>query len=108
MGAMAPAKWFYRKHEDQPTSEVAIHRGLSEDLYLVLAGYDTQTESATFQIVVNPLVNWIWAGFGVMAFGTGIALLPETAFVFATAKIPSGAATTMMALVAALLGWIRR
>jgi cytochrome c-type biogenesis protein CcmF len=108
LGAMAPAKWFFRKHEDQPTSEVAIHRGLSEDLYLVLAGYDTQTQSATLQIVVNPLVNWIWAGFGVMAFGTGIALLPETAFAFAAAKVPAGAATTMMALFAVLLGWIRR
>ena len=27
--------------------------------------------------------NWIWFGFGVLAFGTGIALLPERAFSFA-------------------------
>ena len=104
IGELAPAKWFFRKHEDQPTSEVAIHRSPGEDLYIILGGYDTQTQSATFQIVVNPLVNWIWLGFGVMAFGTGIALLPESAFAFAAAKVPSGAATTGLLLLVLLVG----
>jgi len=98
IGAMAPARWFFRKHEDQPTTEVAIRRSFAEDLYIILAGYDMQTQSATFQVVVNPLVNWIWFGFGVMAFGTGIALLPESAFAFATAKVPAGAATAGLIL----------
>ena len=44
---------------------------------------------ASLQIVVNPLVNWIWLGFGVLAFGTGIALLPERAYSFALAKLPA-------------------
>jgi cytochrome c-type biogenesis protein CcmF len=38
--------------------------------------------------VVNPLVNWIWLGFGVLALGTGIALLPERAFNYALARLP--------------------
>jgi len=42
-------------------------------------------------------------GFGVLAIGTGIALLPETAFAFAMAKIPAGAVTTTLFLVVALL-----
>ena len=50
------------------------------------------------QIVVNPLVNWIWFGFGIMALGTGIALLPERAFSFALAKLPAEAAATTTAL----------
>jgi cytochrome c-type biogenesis protein CcmF len=103
IGPMAPAKWFFRKHEDQPTTEVAISRSPSEDLYLVLAGYDMQTQSATLQIVVNPLVDWIWFGFGVMAFGTGIALLPESAFAFAAAKVPASAVTTGVLLLFLLL-----
>ena len=45
-----------------------------------------------FQIVVNPLINWIWAGFGILALGTGIALLPESSFAFAMSKVPGGAA----------------
>ena len=28
---MYPAKWFFRKHEDQPTTEVAIRRSFAED-----------------------------------------------------------------------------
>jgi cytochrome c-type biogenesis protein CcmF len=101
---MRPARWFFRKYESQPTSEVAIHRSPAEDLYVVLAGYDVQTQSATFEVVVNPLVNWIWLGFGIMAFGAGIALLPEGAFVFASVAAPSGAATTGVLLFFLLAG----
>ena len=35
------------------------------------------TQVANLQIDVNPLVNWVWIGFGILALGTGIALLPE-------------------------------
>src|SRR5581483_10913933 len=93
-GELDPAKWFYRKHEEQPTTEVAIRRGAGEDLYVVLAGYDVQNQSVTLQVFINPLVNWIWTGFGVLAFGTIIALLPESTFAFALAKVPAAAATT--------------
>ena len=47
---------------------------------------------------MNPLVNWIWFGFGIMAIGTGIALLPERAYSFALAKLPVEAAATTTAL----------
>src|SRR6185295_3517657 len=36
---MYPARWFYRKHEDEPTTEVAIRRGFAEDLYLVMPAF---------------------------------------------------------------------
>ena len=54
-------------------------------------------------MTVNPLVNWIWFGFAVMAIGTGIALLPDRAFAFAAAKIPEGAVTTSLVLLLALV-----
>jgi cytochrome c-type biogenesis protein CcmF len=100
---MHPAKWFFDKHESEPTSEVAIRRTPAEDLYIVLAGYDVSTQTATYAITINPLVDWIWFGFGVLALGTGIALLPERAFAFATAKIPAGAVTTGLVLLLLLL-----
>jgi cytochrome c-type biogenesis protein CcmF len=103
IGKMYPAKWFFRKHEDQPTTEVAIRRGFGEDLYIVLAAFEVDQQSASVEIVVNPLVNWVWVGFGIMALGTGIALLPEQAIAFAAAKVPAGAATASMMLLAALL-----
>jgi cytochrome c-type biogenesis protein CcmF len=91
LGEMQPARWYFRKHEDQPTTEVAIRRGFAADLYVVMAAFDTQTQSATLHIVVNPLVNWIWAGFGILALGTLIAMLPESSFAFASSKVPEGA-----------------
>jgi cytochrome c-type biogenesis protein CcmF len=89
ISTLYPARWVFHKHESSPTTEVAIRRGFWEDLYVVLPATDptmTAQQTATLQIVVNPLVNWIWLGFGVMAFGTGIALLPERAYSFAVAK----------------------
>jgi cytochrome c-type biogenesis protein CcmH/NrfF len=99
LGRMAPAKWFFRKHEEEPTTEVAIRRSFSEDLYVTLAGYEMQSQAATYKVTINPLVNWIWAGFGVMAVGTLIALLPESAFAVAAAKVPAGAVTTGLFLL---------
>src|SRR5947208_3890437 len=94
-----PARWAYRRHEQEPTTEVAIRRTPAEDLYAVLGGFDLADQSVTLQLVVNPLVNWIWVGFGVIALGTGIALLPERAFAFAVASMPAEAATTTVALL---------
>jgi cytochrome c-type biogenesis protein CcmF len=103
IAAMQPAKWFFDRHENEPTSEVAIRRTPAEDLYIVLAGYDVGTQTATYDITINPLVDWIWFGFGVLALGTGIALLPERAFTFATAKVPAGAVTTGLLLLLLIL-----
>jgi cytochrome c-type biogenesis protein CcmF len=103
LGRIYPAKWFFHKHEDQPTTEVAIRRGFAEDLYLVLAAFDAADQSASLEISVNPLVNWIWVGFGVLALGTGIALLPEQAFAFAVARVPAGAATASLVLLSLVL-----
>jgi cytochrome c-type biogenesis protein CcmF len=100
---MYPARWFYRKHESEPTTEVAIRRTIEGDLYLVMPAFDLQAQSASMSVVVNPLVNWVWIGFGVLAIGTGIALLPEAAYSFAAAKVPAGAVTTTLLLLAALL-----
>jgi cytochrome c-type biogenesis protein CcmF len=102
IGDLHPAKHFYRKREQEPTTEVAIRRGFAEDVYVVLAGYDMQTQSATLLLVVNPLVNWIWAGFAIMALGTGIALLPESTFAFAVARAPAGGVTATLVMLALL------
>jgi cytochrome c-type biogenesis protein CcmF len=94
LGTLEPARWFFAKHEDQPTTEVAMRRAPGEDVYVVLAAYEVETQTGIYTVTVNPLVNWIWFGFAVLAFGTGIALLPERAFAFAGVRLPEGAATT--------------
>jgi cytochrome c-type biogenesis protein CcmF len=97
-GKVYPAKWFFRKHEEQPTTEVAIRRGFFEDLYVVMPAFEADTQTVSVAVHVNPLVNWVWFGFGLLALGTGLALLPETAFAVVLAKVPAGAVTTALLL----------
>jgi cytochrome c-type biogenesis protein CcmF len=103
---MYPAKALFRKHQNEPPrTDAAIRRTVPEDLYLVLADYDLGTQTISLNVVVNPLVNWVWMGFGMLAFGTGIALLPESTFSFALAKVasPEAAATTIALVLAVML-----
>ena len=100
---MEPAKWYYAKHEEEPTTEVAIRRAPAEDLYIVLSGFSVADQSAVYAITVNPLVNWIWIGFGIMAIGTIISLLPESMFAVAMSKVPAGAVTTATSVTLLLL-----
>ena len=99
LGSMYPARWFFNNRQDEPTTEVALRRGIADDLYIVLAGFTADTQEAKLQVKVNPLVNWIWMGVGIMLIGTVIALLPERAFAFATSKVPAGAAPTTLVLL---------
>ena len=73
-GVLYPEKNFHHG-QDQPATEVAIHSTLKEDIYVVLAGYEEDT--ATFKVLVTPLVIWIWIGGTVMALGTIFAALPD-------------------------------
>ena len=101
-----PAKWFFFKRaQEPPTTEVAIRRTVAEDLYITLAAHESATQAASFQVTVNPLVNWVWFGFGVLALRTGIALLPERALGFAVSKATAreAAVTTVTLLVVLLL-----
>ncbi len=74
--SMHPEKRFY-KASQQPTSVVAIHPTLSEDLYVVLAGLDPGTNKAIVQVFVNPLVMWVWIGGLVTLLGTLLAMVPS-------------------------------
>ena len=74
VGIMSPEKSLY-KGQGQPTTEVAIHSTLKEDLYVILAGHDKDT--ATFKVLLNPLVIWLWIGGAIMALGTVIVMLPN-------------------------------
>jgi len=103
LARMYPARHFYFGRENEPTTEVALRRGAAEDLHIVLAGYQVGDQEAQLQVKINPLVNWIWLGVGIMVFGTFIAFLPERAMAFATKRVPDDAATTTM-IVLLLLG----
>jgi cytochrome c-type biogenesis protein CcmF len=98
---MRPAKWAYVHHEDEPpTSEVAINKTLSEDLYIVMNGFETKpVEMANIKVVINPLVDWIWLGFLLLAAGTFIAYLPDRAYALAAARAPTPGKAAAAAIV---------
>ena len=73
-GKLNPAKFIYKKMPDSPTTEVAIRRSFAEDLYIVLAGYEVSEQSAILDVTVNPLINWIWGGIGIIFIGIGAGL----------------------------------
>jgi cytochrome c-type biogenesis protein CcmF len=89
---MRPAKFVYKHHEEEPTTEVEIRRMAKEDLYLVLNGYEGESMIANLKVVINPLVNWIWIGFLFLAIGTVIAFMPDRALVVAAQKAKEDAA----------------
>jgi len=69
IGVVYPAKWDYHKGSDEATTEVAIRVRMNEDVYVVLTGYDLDSQMANFRVFINPLISWVWIGFLVLAFG---------------------------------------
>ena len=50
---------------------------MKEDLYLIYAGKNPDSDRPIIKAHINPLVMWIWTGVLVMVFGTLIALVPN-------------------------------
>lgn len=76
IGVVYPAKWDYHRGEEA-TTEVAIRVRASEDVYVVLTGYDLDSQLANFRVFINPLISWVWIGFLILAFGTLVCLIPQ-------------------------------
>ena len=75
IGEVEPEKRLYFT-PPQPTTEPGIRRGARSDIYAVFAEAD-QDGTATFKFMVNPLVNWVWAGGVVFTLGSIVCFLPE-------------------------------
>jgi cytochrome c-type biogenesis protein CcmF len=75
---MAPERRFY--NQDESNSQVAIDSNWRRDIYIVLSGWDHSQNGnsvVSFQVIVNPLVSWIWLGGFVLAAGALIGLSPQ-------------------------------
>src|SRR5207237_10759571 len=56
----------------------AIKSRLDEDIYVSMSGFGGDNEkTANFRVYINPLINWVWLGFVVLAFGTFICVIPQ-------------------------------
>jgi len=60
----------------QWVTEVAIRSTALEDLYVILAGVE-DSGLASFRLLVNPLVVWLWIGGGLLLLGGFFAWWPR-------------------------------
>ena len=56
---------------------VANHSTLASDLYVIYEGKNPDTDRPIIKVFLNPLMNWIWIGVGIVAMGTLVALMPK-------------------------------
>ena len=61
----------------QPHSELDIYSTMQRDIYSVFSSIDTDNNIAFFQIMINPLVRFVWYGSYILVFGTLIAMWPS-------------------------------
>jgi cytochrome c-type biogenesis protein CcmF len=115
-GQLLPARWVYHKRPDEPATQVAILRGLVEDLYVTMGKHDVDQGTAALKLVSNPLVDWMWLGFLLMAAATTLVLLPggrrasavphaRFSFSGATITLLGAAAALVFGVVVARLPW---
>ena len=50
----------------------AVRSSLADDVYVVLSGWSDNGNQATFQIFINPLINFMWFG-GVLLLAGGLS-----------------------------------
>lgn len=76
LGILEPERRVY-KASRQPTTEVSIRPRLTEDIYVVFQGMSDDGGQAVISAHLNPLVNWIWIGAGILVLGTLVCLIPS-------------------------------
>lgn len=75
VGEIRPRREFFISQQ-QPMTISDIHQSGMNDLYVIIAGWEGDGETATFKAYINPLVNWLWLGGFVFVLGTLVALWP--------------------------------
>jgi cytochrome c-type biogenesis protein CcmF len=77
-GVMNPSYDYWFLHEAH-FAEVAVRTTPAEDLFvsLVWTDYDPADKVATFRVLVNPLIVWMWVGGGFFLLGGAIAFSLE-------------------------------
>ncbi|HTD96992.1 MAG TPA: heme lyase CcmF/NrfE family subunit [Edaphobacter sp.] len=83
---LAPEKRFYLASQTSSTM-VALHSTLASDLYVIYEGKNPDTDKPIIKVFINPLMNWIWVGVGIVVFGTFLALVPNMTRSAARARV---------------------
>jgi cytochrome c-type biogenesis protein CcmF len=67
----------YYPTSQQPIGTPAVHTGVLRDFYISLRAYERDGSSATVEVMLNPMIVWIWIGGFVVALGVLIVLRPK-------------------------------
>lgn len=60
--------------QKQPSTIPGVYSTPGKDVYVLLVGWgENGSNTATFKIYINPLINWVWIGAILMVLGTLIA-----------------------------------
>jgi len=79
LGVMVPEKNIYKyegNREINQETEVALRSSFTDDLYIILSNVGTDG-TATFRVIINPMVSWIWAGGIVLLLGAIVTMWPS-------------------------------
>lgn len=74
-GVMQPALNLYPA-ASEPIATPSIWYGPLTDLYVSVLGFDENGQRATFRVLLNPGVSWLWLGGAMMALGGAVAAWP--------------------------------
>jgi len=91
-----PEKRQFQGTEQAAGTMVAIYSTLREDLYVVYAGMDPDTNVPVIHAFLNPLVKWIWLGGVWVVMGTLLALMPNRRAALVTAGAPQSAPSAIV------------
>jgi cytochrome c-type biogenesis protein CcmF len=74
VGFLHPSYDYWFGYNDS-FAEVAVRTTPVEDLFvsLIWTSYDPQDKSATFRVLVNPMILWMWVGGGFLLLGGAVA-----------------------------------
>jgi cytochrome c-type biogenesis protein CcmF len=73
---LQPRREIYQ-NSGQTMTIPAARSTMSEDFYVILAGWENAGQLATLKTYLNPLINWLWFGGLVFVIGTLIAVWPD-------------------------------
>jgi len=74
IGEVFPEKRYYSKFESIAVSEVGIISNLLHDFYIISKDTDTKAQRVQFEVLIKPLVIWIWIGGCIIIFGSIISI----------------------------------
>jgi cytochrome c-type biogenesis protein CcmF len=76
-GEMNPRLNYYRARGSEPITTPAVRSRAHNDLYMNLLAFENDGSSATVNVIVEPLVVWIWIGSAVIAAGAFFSVWPR-------------------------------